>query len=223
MGSIRRAWHVRSTGTDRHESCASAHGWCCAWWSWRRSLIAVDAVAQAQAAGPAWSLHVAGADRVAPGSTFEYRLSPRNVGDADTDGTVALDVTLPSGITGVSVRSGLTGRSLPILQSPGRAAIRPARRRCTATVSIPFPISARRAGAGTPAPGGRRGPGASGHAHLDFQAVRRRCCRPGRALSQAVDASPTPDFEIKAFDGAVLRRLRCATYTQAAGIRTRRP
>src|ERR1044072_8421415 len=71
------------------------------------AIACMPAVAAGQAqAAQEWSLHVAGADRVSPGAPVNYRIAPRNVGDTATDGTGRLDITLPSGLTGVSVESG---------------------------------------------------------------------------------------------------------------------
>ncbi len=170
----------------------------------------IPAPAQAQAPGPAWALHVAGADRVAPGSTFEYRLSPRNIGDAPTDGTRALDVSLPEGITAVAVRSGRFPILLTWACSPPAGA---STVHCDATAPIPV------------APGQQAvealvlevavDPGASGILSPSFT-LSGGGAPDSASVTQAVNVSPVSELKIKVVDGEVLDAAGAA-YTQAAG------
>src|ERR1044072_3305316 len=66
-------------------------------------LLAITGSTAVAEAAPVWKLNATGATRVAPSDTFTYHLIARHTGDSDTDGTAALDVTLPPGLTGVSV------------------------------------------------------------------------------------------------------------------------
>ena len=61
------------------------------------------APALASASGVAWKADVFSATRVSPGQQVKYMVALQNVGDVASDGTGALDITLPSGITGVSL------------------------------------------------------------------------------------------------------------------------
>ena len=172
----------------------------------------VPAVGLAQTGGPAWSLLVAGPDRIAPGTTFEYRLSPRNVGGADTDGTGAIDVTLPAGITGVSVVSGLSAiTGLPPVSwtcaDPTGAS--------TVHCDTSFVVSAGQQALEELRLTVAVDPGASGASSTSFQMSGGGAASTA-SVSHAVNVNPIPDFKIKAFDGLVSDASGEA-YTQAAG------
>jgi len=67
-------------------------------------MLGLLVVAPAFAAGPVWDLRTTAADRIVPGSPSSIMIGFGNSGDAATDGTGVLDVTLPTGLTGVSVQ-----------------------------------------------------------------------------------------------------------------------
>ncbi len=68
------------------------------------ALLALAGASTANAAS-AWRIVSKANTNVAPGASHTYLVSMQNVGDADVSGTVRLDVTLPPGVTGVSVSS----------------------------------------------------------------------------------------------------------------------
>jgi hypothetical protein len=70
------------------------------------------APAFASASGVVWKADVLSATRVSPGQQIEYMVALENVGVAPSDGTGALDIALPTGITGVSLASGPVGSPL---------------------------------------------------------------------------------------------------------------
>ncbi len=58
-------------------------------------------------AAPAWRVDVSAAKRVSPGGKHTYLVRIKNIGDAVSDGTGGLDVSLPPGVTGVSAKNPL--------------------------------------------------------------------------------------------------------------------
>ncbi len=161
-----------------------------------------------------------GVDRAAPGSEFTYRIAPRNVGDAPSDGTGVLDVALPSGMTGVAVTSFVNGIALPApvtwscTDPAGATSIQ-----CLQTGFLSPPP-------GPPvAPGDRVleelvlrvavAPGASGRLASTFEMSGGGAAAAATTTSDFL-ASATPDFELKAFDGETSDESGTA-YTQAGG------
>ncbi len=70
-------------------------------------LIAVVALlggvgAASASAAPVWQPSVFAPQRVAPGKAFTFSIKAKNTGDTVTDGSGALDVTLPPGVSGIS-------------------------------------------------------------------------------------------------------------------------
>ena len=86
----------------------------------RRVFVGVLAVtamllvtpALASASGVVWKVNVLSANRVSPGQQIKYLVDVENAGIEQSDGTGALDITLPSGITGVSVANTNSGTPL---------------------------------------------------------------------------------------------------------------
>ena len=78
------------------------------------TLVFVSPTSAFAAAG--WAPEVEAPDSAAPGSTFHYWITPRNVGDSPSDGSVAmaLDVELPPGITAVALEAPLLAGFLSV-------------------------------------------------------------------------------------------------------------
>lgn len=172
-------------------------------------LVPTMAVAHAQAA-PAWSLHVAGVDRAAPGSSFTYRIAPRNIGDAATDGTGRVEVTLPEGLTGVSVESGLVSGSAPLTWTCSDPTVSP-----TITCDTSFAVDPGRPAIESLALNVSVDPEAPGSLSTSFS-VSGGGAATGASVSQTFSADPQSRFSLTGFDGAVSDASGGA-YTQAGG------
>ena len=66
-------------------------------------VVSMGPAASAALADPAWRIDSLSNTTVAPGSTLDYMVEARNVGDTSTDGSAStVTVTLPEGMTAVS-------------------------------------------------------------------------------------------------------------------------
>jgi hypothetical protein len=71
-------------------------------------------------ADPVWRIDaLSSATSVAPGGTFDYFVQATNVGDTETSGAYALDVTLPPGVTLVSYENPFSPPSAFVCTGPG--------------------------------------------------------------------------------------------------------
>jgi uncharacterized repeat protein (TIGR01451 family) len=179
--------------------------------------LACAAPAAAQAA-PAWSISAVANTTALPGSTFTYYVNAVNIGTDDADGVtpINLDVTLPAGITAVSVSGRAPGFGLlpPCTAGDGVSPLAGASTiRCTNT----FPIPAL-SGSMRPAILVAVDPGATIPttltAHFDVSG--------GGAAADASTAAPVridnpPPFGIAAFDNQVASDPAGDALTQAGG------
>jgi hypothetical protein len=95
------------------------------------TLAALCATASsAAAAGPAWRVDSMSDTTAAPGSTFEYFITLKNVGQGETSGTVKAVITLPAGITATALSlsnnerfscSGVPGTVITCESQPGQS------------------------------------------------------------------------------------------------------
>ena len=195
------------------------------WWFMRR-LVAVATVAlavvgamlapdaaRAQAVMPEWLPVIYGPDRVEPGTTFTYRISPTNVGEAATDGTAVLDIALPTGVTGVAVAGSIMGPGTPPLawacdDPAGASSIH-----CVATFPVPVQpdqmhpeeLLVTVAADGVAAESGVATFELSGGGVGDSTLIEKR-----------LNVSGTPAFGVAYFDGGILDEAGSA-YNQAGG------
>src|SRR5918992_1840521 len=65
-------------------------------------FAATAVLASAAEAAPAWKVRSFATSHAAPGSTHQYLVRVKNVGDMASTGTITMTATLPTGITGVS-------------------------------------------------------------------------------------------------------------------------
>jgi hypothetical protein len=172
--------------------------------------LAWTSVGEAQAAGPMWGLSAAAPTRVAPGLAFTYRLTAYNLGDADTDGTGALDITLPAGVTGASIEgnfvSGVPPFTWTCSDPSGASTIH-----CDTVSAVT---------AGQPAVESLLlkvtvDSATSGMKATDFH-LSGGGAASALARTDSVDVSTTPEFGIAAVDGSV-SDTDGAAYTKAGG------
>ena len=166
----------------------------------------------AQAAGPAWGVSVSSPTRVEPGTPFAYRVAARNIGDADTDGNAAIDVTLPDGVTGVSVSGSLFG------SPPGPLIAWTCNPASGSTIhcdtAFPLPVSPGQAHPEVLLFEVATDPVASGPRVADFAVSGGGAV--AASNSKSVSLSTTPDFGVASLDEAVSDPVGGA-FTQAAG------
>jgi hypothetical protein len=163
------------------------------------ALIAIPAVFEGRpasaAANPAWQLGASGPDRVEPGKTFFYKFTAENVGDADSDGTGSLDVTLPPGIAVVSVTNqfGIAPAfNWACADSAGGSTLH-----CDLTVPVPAGQTTLEQVILTAKPD----PAASGDVVTHYSLTGGGASP--SALKRVFSVSSTPDFGISTLDGEV--------------------
>ena len=154
------------------------------------------APAFASASGAVWKADVLSATRVSLGQEIKYIIALQNVGVAPSDGTGALDITLPSGITGVSLASNANGDPLSswTCSNPtgatsvhcdlaGVVAAGGQPERVYLLASAGSGVSGPRSGSVSVSGGGAAGPVSSGF---------------------STSVSATPSFGVPGFDGSIL-------------------